>query len=61
MSDVSAQVMISAWESRGVIPDTNTLPLIAAVLDCGISDFFSVSPVAEAEADTGDTATAGAA
>jgi hypothetical protein len=53
--------MISAWESRGVIPDTNTLPLIAAVLDCGISDFFSVSPVAEAEADTGDTATAGAA
>jgi transcriptional regulator with XRE-family HTH domain len=57
-----AQQTVSRWERNAVVPETNTLPKLAALLGCRISDFCSVSPaVAEAESEAGDTAAAGAA
>lgn len=44
-----AQQTVSKWERRVVIPDADTLAMLAVALDCGISEFYC--PVAADRAD----------
>jgi transcriptional regulator with XRE-family HTH domain len=37
-----AQQTVSRWERNAVVPETNTLPVLAALLGCRITDFFRV-------------------
>lgn len=58
-----AQQTISSWEKGGVVPHTNTLPLLAAVLECTITDLFSAAHDTRSSdtAEDTETPTAGAA
>lgn len=39
-----AQPTVSAWERGQYLPRVNTLPLLAVVLECRISDFYTAAP-----------------
>lgn len=43
-----AQQTVSRWERNLVVPETNTLPVLATMLECRITDFFAVQPGPEA-------------
>lgn len=58
-----AQQTVSSWERNRHVPEANTLPLLAMVLECSISDFYTAAttrPAATSSPSTEETTPAGA-